>query len=1194
MPRSSRHKSSKHRDARDYSDSEKDSKDNRKSSRDESGVKVSKEPGSGEKRKLDLKESKESFASGNGEYVEEYLGSKRRKERVDSGNDRWNGGGDDDRGEGGKKLKEKSSESKSKRRDECAGAYVDSDDVVKKSSGKSDGKHRESSSRKETRDGAVERERDKEREREKEKEKERDRDRERERERDRRVKEGKNEKLIDVDDLHIVKQVTEKIELGARDLLQSPELDSLPDRRMRKKRDGSGDGDKRHDDLGDSNDKRLSSREDVSRDGRPKDEKHKDEKYRDKYREDVDRESRHRDDKQRDERIGKDHISNKSDDKSSRDDKDSVEIRLKKHKPQDGDRDRERDHDRDRERDRDRDRERDRERDHDRDWDWDRDRERERDRERNIDSDVLSVDDRNARYKDSRSRKRSPDDYDDYADAKSRGVKTAFLDMEKRPMSNSRVESDVDRGRSQSRQVHADNNAGGSRRRTSPNPSSLGPADDHRQLKQEDLKYKDGGMEYRSSKSMSSRDVTSTAGASERNSKYRPSEKHSKMDDGHAGEMSIERSSNPKASPMRLVDRSPSSNSLERRYANRSGVRRNLDIEESGRRSNAPMGSRDLPSADDRPNRDLPPEKSLMDDSTSVDSSFYNRTSQSNSNLIPPSAFRGGVSSPSFMSSMEEDGRMNVGSRYKRSGDSNLGRGQANAWRGGPWSSPLPNGYIPFQHGPPHGAFQAMLPQFPSPPLFGVRPSMEINHSGIPYHISDADRFASHMRPLGWQNMMDGSGPSHMHGWDGNNGVFRDESHMYGGPDWDQTRHSMNGRGWEGNADIWKGPNGDMNLELPSPSLKEDFPVQAPSEDDSSSQGGQRSQKEGNHLRVQEKSVETKITPSPSANDSFKSSPKTTLEKTPDPLKSVTNENVCPYDAYLSQLDISTELADPELYGQFVSLLNIKQSATAKEDTAMLVNLKDGARAVPKNSSILLSSSLFPATSDSIFQRAMGMYKKQRASLGGLPFANGGIIDFILESKMEEDVPPKNNMDIAAEEEPVANHDDEIFDVNSNEMKVEETIANVAVPEVSEVTPIMETGVDVNAPEMKLQSSDEGPTHDTPDKEKPMIEETIPSNPVNSADNNDKGDIVSSPCDVPNTTDVDTTEVEECKTDEIVMKPEDEKGSNTLNSGEEEEQGYDDGKCVPLILTDGTSTPGSNESESVILSRIHHSPESTH
>lgn len=289
--------------------------------------------------------------------------------------------------------------------------------------------------------------------------------------------------------------------MHTRDALQSPELESLPDKRSRRRQDGSGDGDKHQDGIGESNDRRLSSRENVGKDGRAKDEKekHKDERYRDKYSEDVGRENRYCDDKQRDERASKDQINSRSDDKNLRDDKHAIDVKLKKYKLQDGDREHEHDHifdlgwDHDHDidgesshcdRHRDRDRDRDHGRDHDRDWDCDqdgdheRDRGRERDRDRNLD-----YDDRRAiRYKDSRGRKLSPDDHDDYNDVRSRGVKTLALDVEKKSLSNSRVESDADRGRSQSLQGHPDNNTSSNRRRVSPNTSSHGVVDDYRYL----------------------------------------------------------------------------------------------------------------------------------------------------------------------------------------------------------------------------------------------------------------------------------------------------------------------------------------------------------------------------------------------------------------------------------------------------------------------------------------------------------------------------------------------------------------------------------------------------------------------------------------------------------------------------------------------------------------------------------------
>ena len=447
-------------------------------------------------------------------------------------------------------------------------------------------------------------------------------------------------------------------------------------------------------------------------------------------------------------------------------------------------------------------------------------------------------------------------------------------------------------------------------------------------------------MTEQRSKAASSREVTSFSGASERGAKYRSMEKSSRVDEGHYGELPIDRSSSSKASPMSMMERSPSSTSLERRYMNRSGVRRSLDIEETGWRSSASIGGRELSAVKGRLSRDLPPEKPLLDESSQADSTFYNRAGQSNSSLIPqPSGFRAGIGSPSFMGSLEEDNRICISGRYKRSSDLNVGRGQTNAWRGAPnWPPPVPNGFIPFQPGPPHGGFQSMMPQFPSPSLFGVRPSMEINHSGIPYHIPDAERFSNHLHPMGWQNMMDGSGPAHLHGWDGNNVVFRDEARLFGGPEWDQHRHPVNGQGWDTSSDVWKGQNSDVDL--PSASQKEDHPVQAPLDDIYDGQECQRSQSVNGNSGVQVNGIEKSSDVMSPGKESSRFSPEIP-HKAPDSSRISSDDGGAHYcQLYLSKLDISTELAGSELYDQCMGLLNEKQSKDLVKDVTMLVNLK--------------------------------------------------------------------------------------------------------------------------------------------------------------------------------------------------------------------------------------------------------------
>lgn len=302
-------------------------------------------------------------------------------------------------------------------------------------------------------------------------------------------------------------------DLSAQVELGSPEPDNQLERRMRKRRDGSVDVGKHQDDTGEISSRRLSSRDDSAKDGKQKDEKRKDERYKEKHREDIDRD-KHREEKQRDERFSKDYPSSRSDDKHSRDEKDTTaEIQQKRSKLQDGerkgesDRDRNRDldlvrdRDRDRHHDRERDRDYDRGRDHDHDWDWDRererdeDRDREHDRERNRDRDRdrehdhdfdrdcsgSHLDDRAARYKDSsRGKRRSPDGHDDLNDSQSRAAKGRYSDLEKKSLSGERIEADVSKGRSHSRQAYVDTPVSINKRRTSPSSSSYVGADEYR------------------------------------------------------------------------------------------------------------------------------------------------------------------------------------------------------------------------------------------------------------------------------------------------------------------------------------------------------------------------------------------------------------------------------------------------------------------------------------------------------------------------------------------------------------------------------------------------------------------------------------------------------------------------------------------------------------------------------------------
>ncbi|PRQ60417.1 hypothetical protein RchiOBHm_Chr1g0380961 [Rosa chinensis] len=1209
MTRSSRHKSSKHREVREYSDSEKDSslKDRKESGG--GGARVS-----SEKRKLDLKEGKES---GNGEYAEELGSSKRRKERVvdDGGSDRWNGGEYEHRGgsgEGSKKAVKGSGDSKSRKRDGSVEMYGEGGEGKKSGSGggKGEGKHRDrdkDSSRKEG--GGVEREKD--------------------REREKKSKDGRSERLGSGGDEQrlVAKQGNENTDLNGRKELESPEPENQIERRMRKRRDDSGDADKHLDYVEDINGGRLSSRDDLGKEGRQKDEKRKDERYREKFREDMDGDNKHRDEKQRDEkqrddRSTKDHLSSKSEDKHLRDEKDISDMQQKRSKLQDGerkgehDRDRNRDrdsyhvrereryHDREREREHGWDHGRDRDRDYDRDWDWDRERDGDRDRERNHDRerardrdkdgdrdrdreydrdyDGSHLDDRSTRYKDSsRGKRRSPDDRDDSTDTKSRGVKPRYSDFEKKSSSGDRVESDVNKGRSQSRQAYVDTILSSNKRRTSPSSNSNAGIDEYRYANPEDMKYRDSMAEQRS-KALPPRDVS---GVSERGSKYRSMEKSSKMDDSHLGELSNEKPSGSKASPMALMERSPSSSSIDRRYMNKTAVRRSIDIEETGRRSSASMDNRDFSNSEDRPSRDLALEKPFVDDSSPADSSTHNRSGQSNfSSFAPHPNFRAGVESPSFTGSVEDDGRGNSSARYRRSSDPNLVRGP---WRGVPnWPSPVPNGFMPFPHGGPHVGFQGMLPQFSAPPHFGVRPSMEINHYAIPYQIAD-DRFSGHLRPLGSQNIMEGLGPSHMHPWDGSTGAFRDDSNSYGA-EWDQNRHPMSARGWDPSAEPWKVHNNDVKRDLPSPSPRNDYPVQTPVDDGVAGQVGQMSHHEDNlDLGVHTKTAETRST----IASPMKESP-ITREKSRDGSKSAIDKVPSLSHYYLSKLDISAELAHTELYNQCMSLLDTEGSATVDEDPTMHTILK-AATAGLKSSKTLLSSSLFPPLKDCIFQKAMDLYKKQRMEAKGMSFVAGGRLDIILASN-QKNMEAKVS-EVEKVEQLVLKSDAEMADAPVSSSDEKNALVTVSTDSVKELVSTpgheMQNHISLGSPKLEMAVEDSSQVE-------PEEPQTIPNGVEMDSmsseqeklevDNADGFSLLDNKVSLPTNTTLpaDGYGVNKVKDDYSIYHAEEGVAVDAIRG--------------PLVIPDGSPKAcealmsGSNESDSVILSRIHHSPESTH
>ncbi|KAI3707117.1 hypothetical protein L6452_25345 [Arctium lappa] len=1013
MPRSSRsksHKQSKH-SSREHSDFDEDVKmkernDNNDGKKNGVSVKVSKDSLlSGEKRKLgkDL-----DGIHANGSVSEEYATpSKRRKERIHGGSDRWNGDGGEEKGEvvnvDDKKSKSKDlvkvvgeSKSKTSRKHDVdsAGVVLVEKDGSKISSGsRSEKRSDKESGRKEGRQIKENKE-----------------TKDRGSERERKINDSKREVevLPKQGDNQPSKRGREHNEWPIEEELRNIELEKELEKRMRR-REGYSDKDKYQDDVKDDDERILSTRS-----GHAKDSKHKDEVYGDKYREGSDRETRPKEDKCRNqgEPVSKSrdvkYRGESEKDSKHKDDKyreDGEKVRREDKYREDGNRDirnkDDKNHD-DGDRDSRRRDEKHREgggrveknRDDIRDYRHKEERYREDvDRDhRHKNGRPRDDTDREKRARDPKHRdvhaskahssevetKNVKDDMDaadlSHGQKNKRGGSTIYddrvarhkddkdrrrdNDKDERSMNDAKVDRTPERGRPSSRndmEITGNHN----RHRSSPSSKFYPTRDHHRVSKQEETKYRDSVNEERTSHNVNSnRYFTSAPGQSDKISS-RSLEKITQKDDNCIDDLSVERHRRSDARSSPLVDSSPSSASNGRRHLNRLDVRRNLDVDELGQRSSGSKDAKEYSDKDGKVSHKLVMEGHPDNDLSHVDgdnlsvSSPYGRSGHFSGNhksLLPlQPLFRTGSDSPLGFGSLEDD-RSKSNSRLRRSGDSNMGRPQSN-WKNVPnWPSLLANGsYIPFQHIPPP-MFNPTMQQF-MPPIFG-RPPMQLNHAGMPYHVPDGDRFSGHGHPL-WRNQVEESIPPPLHGWETNNAVFGDGSHGYGRLDWDHGRTQLNNQMWESSADLWKGQD----------FLKVDHSVNRPTDEIWSGQTGQHVENEHSQPdNIQEVATNNipdimKVSESPSIS---------VVAKEDDPLIP---------QVYLSKIDISEDLTQPELYEQCTNMLALDQASVSDEFDCKILFLeaKEGIEADISN-----GASLFASVDDSVFKKAMSLYTKHK------------------------------------------------------------------------------------------------------------------------------------------------------------------------------------------------------------------------
>ncbi|PWA82831.1 hypothetical protein CTI12_AA041200 [Artemisia annua] len=282
-----------------------------------------------------------------------------------------------------------------------------------------------------------------------------------------------------------------------------------------------------------------------------------------------------------------------------------------------------------------------------------------------------------------------------------------------------------------------------------------------------------------------------------------------------------------------------------------------------------------------------------------------------------------------------EDDRSKINNHNRRpSGDHNMGRPQNN-WNNYPnWSrSPLPNsGYIPFHPVPPP-IFNPVMQQF-MPPMFG-RPPMNMNNGGMP--------FPGHGNPGVWGNQVRESipPPLPLHGWEPNNLGFNGS---HGFANWDHMRPQLNNQVWESNAD------------MPSASQKTDHLVQGPTDEVLSGETEPQIENEENQPVVN------------------------TLEvmKVADQVSIAWKEDAAHISQfYLSKIDISKDLTEPELYDQCKSMLNSDLASVSDESDCKILFLEEGPEADSSN-----GASLYGPIDDSVFEKAMAFYTKQKEQSG--------------------------------------------------------------------------------------------------------------------------------------------------------------------------------------------------------------------
>ncbi|KAK9274725.1 hypothetical protein L1049_021976 [Liquidambar formosana] len=322
---------------------------------------------------------------------------------------------------------------------------------------------------------------------------------------------------------------------------------------------------------------------------------------------------------------------------------------------------------------------------------------------------------------------------------------------------------------------------------------------------------------------------------------------------------------------------------------------------------------------------------------------------------------------------------------------------------------------------------------------------------------------------------------------------------------------------------------------------------------------------------------------------------------------------VCVTHVYLSKLDISADLTHPELYNQCTGLIDLEQNTAVDEDASNFVDVEEVLEAKVKIFNNTSSASLFAAINDSVLQRAMSLYKKQREEMMPIilpflsngekvPFSTADNLEFVSTSDKEKAAVPvpfldEDNQPFSNEKnQPFSNEDNQEMLVPASDQREAEISVPISDQEIAAMPiPLLKLEVPSATPNEKAVAPVPASFSEKPEELVSTLKEVkLEVDPVSNQETSkdadeDKSSSLENP--VQSATN-SPSNIED-------MKSANDSGDNHSTNSIEEQKVVDT-ICGPLVFSDVSSEaceavmPESVEFGSVNLSRIHHSPESTH